>query len=158
MPRANRARCMAITMPPLWPTIAAGPRSSSVMRSSGMVMRRLAAARLPMQLCTEFAAHGIATFAEAAGEHRGAARLGAACFHDGVDGRLARYDHDHMVGRFRQACEASIAGLPVPHRLVAGIDRVDGAREVEAFERVIDALRPVAGPVAGAHDGNIARR
>ena len=160
-------------MPPLWPTIATGPGSSSAMRSSGMVINRCGAARLPRQLgpdtarpassiaCRSRTASSrplwVAALAEAAGEHGGAARLDLAGFRDGVDRGRARHDHHHVVGRLRQVGERRVAGLAVPDRLVARIDRVDRAREAEAAQRLEHPQRPVAGPVARAHDGDAAR-
>ena len=72
---------------------------------------------------------GIAALAEAAGEHRGAARLGLAGFGDGVDRGRARHDHHDVVGRLRQVAQAGVAGLAAPDRLVARIDRIDRARK-----------------------------
>ena len=57
------------------------------------------------ELHAELAALGIAAFAEAAGEHGGAARIGLAGVDDGVDRRRARHDHHHMVGLLRQLVE-----------------------------------------------------
>ena len=119
-------------------------------RDAGAVDRALEVGR-------ERAPLRVAAFAEAAGEHGRAARLGLAGLRDGLDRGGARHDHHHVVGRLRQVAQARVAGLAVPDRLVARIDRIDRAGKLELLERAIDALRPVAGPVAGADDRDVAR-
>ena len=121
------------------------------MRSSGMVIKRCGAARLPRQLGPDTArpASSIACRSRTASsrplgsppspkppENTVALRaFTLPASRDGVDRGRARHDHHHMVGRLRQVGERRVAGLAVPHRLVARIDRIDRAGEVEAAQR-----------------------
>ncbi len=105
----------------------------------------------------ERAAFRIAAFAEAAGEHRRAAGAGCARRRDGLRRRRPRHQHHHMIGRLRQIAQRRIAGLAVPHRRVARIDRIDLAGEAGALQRAPHPARPAAGPVARPHDGDVGR-
>ncbi len=105
----------------------------------------------------ERAAFRIAAFAEAAREHRRAAGARFARRRDGLRGGRARYQHHHMIGLLRQIAQRRIAGLAVPHRRVARIDRIDLAGEAGPLQRPPHPARPAPGPVARSHDGDVGR-
>ena len=100
------------------------------------------------------AALGVAAFAKAAGENRGAACARLTRRADGVDGGGAGNQHHHMVGLAGQGSQIRIAGLSIPHGVDARVYRIDGPLVAAALEDAKDALGPAAVSVACAHDGD----
>ena len=142
-------------------------------RSSVSVTRRLLAQTLPMQLgpetpspvCAITAASsraergglGVEAFAEAGGEHGGAARAGRGAALERLDHARGRHQHHHVVGRLGQRLEVRIAGR-VPDLGAARIDQVDRSGKLVLIEIAPHARGPASGPVAGADQHGVARR
>ena len=99
----------------------------------------------------------IEAFAEAGGEHRGAARAGGGAALERLDHACRRHQHHHVVGRFGQRFEIRIAGL-APDLGAPRIDQIDRTGKLVVVEIVPYPRRPAAGSVAGADQNGVARR
>ncbi len=95
-------------------------------------------------------------FAEAGGEHGGAACAGPARLDQRIGHESRRDDHHHVVGGLRQLGVGAIAAR-VPDLVAARIERIDRARKLVAVDVAPHPLRPVARRVAGAQDHHVAR-
>ena len=159
-------------MAPLCTTTATGPGASSLqgLVGHGGEFRRAAGdahavradhgdagAAMASRSCSpSSAAFRVAAFAEACGIDGGAARAGGgAVAQDPQRGFRGREDRE-MVGRLGQGVDVGVAGR-APDLLPVRIDGKDAARQTEALEIVLHALRPVTGTVGGADQNHVVR-